>query len=95
MTGRLLPKVTPQQMSYFHRKMCLKLFNHVTLKATENAKSDDDITLKKNHIFKTFCVGDIFKSILGKFINMVDIFGVYLCTWLLLNTSGYIVNNFI
>ena len=32
------------------------------------------------HIFKTFYVRDIFKSILGKFMNIVDfdIFGVYL-----------------
>ena len=28
---------------------------------------------QKFHIFKTFCVRDIFKSILGKFMNMVDI----------------------
>ena len=44
MVGMSLPNVTPQRMSYFHRKMCLELFNRVTLKATENVKSDDNIT---------------------------------------------------
>ena len=74
-------------------KIWLELFNHLTLKATENTKGDE----QKFHIFKTLCVGDIFKSILSKLIiNIVgfDIFGIYLCIWSLLNNSGYIVNNF-
>ena len=51
---------------------------------------------QKFHTFKMFCVGDIFKSIFDKFMNMVafDIFGIYLCIWSLLNNLGYIVNNF-
>ena len=38
MVGKSVPKVIPQRMSYFHRKMCLEFFNRVTLKATDNAK---------------------------------------------------------
>ena len=41
MASKSVPKVTPRRISYFHRKMYLELFNHITLKATENAKSDD------------------------------------------------------
>ena len=44
MVGKSVPKVTRQQISYFDRKMCLELSNHITIKATGNAKSDDDIT---------------------------------------------------
>ena len=33
-------------------------------------------TKQKFDIFKTFCVGDIFKKILDKFMNMVD-FDIY------------------
>ena len=52
---------------------------------------------KKFHIFRSFCLGDIFQSILDKFMNMVDfdIFGIYLCIWSLLNNLRSIVNNYI
>ena len=56
------------------------------------------ISLKqKFHIFKTFYVGDILKSILSKFMNMLDfdIFDIYLCIWSLLNNLRSIVNNYI
>ena len=43
MASKLVAKVTPQLIPYFHRKMCIEFFNHVTLKVTENAKGDDDI----------------------------------------------------
>ena len=80
MASKSMPKVTPQRMSYFHKKMYLEFFNYVTLKQLKMLRVMMASIEQKFHIFNTFYAGNIFKSILGKFMNIVDfdIFGVYL-----------------